>query len=125
MKYLILIQSNPEWSARWASFTPEQAAEGMALYTGLVDELRASDELVDAEQLAGVDTARAVTRTAGGGTDAPLAETTEYLAGYYLVDVASHERAVEIAARLPEAEWGGIRLHPILAEDAEPDVSVA
>ena len=117
MKYLILIQSNPEWSAAWASFTPEQQAEGYAVYQRLNDELRESGEFVDAEQLAGPDTARTVSVVEHGpvASDAPLAETKEFLGGYYLVDVDSFDRAVEIAARLPESALGLVRLHPILS----------
>ncbi|WP_243695353.1 hypothetical protein [Agromyces protaetiae] len=39
MKYLILLKSNPEWAAAFASFTPEQQAEGMALYESVFREL--------------------------------------------------------------------------------------
>ena len=127
MKYLILIRSNPEWSAAWASMTPEQQAEGYVAYQSLSEELRESGEFVDAEQLSGPDTVRTVTTGEHGpvASDAPLAETKEFLGGYYLVDVASFERALEIAGRLPEAQWGGVSLHPILAEDAPADASVA
>lgn len=127
MKYLILIQSNPEWRAAFASFTPEQQAEGMALYTSVFEELRESGELVDAEQLAGPETVRAVTVGAHGpvATDAPLAETKEFLGGYYLVDVESFDRALEIAARFPEAAEGMVRIHPVLAADAPADTSAA
>lgn len=127
MKYLILIQSNPEWRAAFAAFTPEQQAEGMALYTRLFEELQESGELVDAEQLAGPETVRAVTVGEHGpvATDAPLAETKEFLGGYYLVDVESFDRAVEIAARLPEAAQGMVRIHPVLSADAPADTSAA
>ncbi|MGR2752864.1 YciI family protein [Agromyces arachidis] len=127
MKYLILIQSNPEWRAAFASFTPEQQAEGMALYTRVFDELQESGELVDAEQLAGPETVRAVTVGEHGpvATDAPLAETKEFLGGYYLVDVESFDRAVEIAARFPEAAQGMIRIHPVMTADAPADTSAA
>ena len=105
MKYLILIRSNPEWSAAWASMTPEQQAEGYVAYQSLSEELRESGEFVDAEQLSGPDTVRTVTAGEHGpvASDAPL----------------------EIAGRLPEAQWGGVSLHPILAEDAPADASVA
>lgn len=127
MKYLILITSNPEWRAAFASFTPEQQAEGMALYTRVFEELRESGELVDAEQLAGPETVRAVTVDEHGpvATDAPLAETKEFLGGYYLVDVESFDRALEIAARFPEAAEGMIRIHPVMSADAPADTSAA
>ncbi|GAA2036229.1 YciI family protein [Agromyces tropicus] len=127
MKYLILIKSNPEWQAAWRSFTPEQLTASMAIYTGLVRDLQESGELVDAEQLADPETVRTVTVGDHGpvASDAPLPETKEFLSGYYLVDVASFDRALEIGARLPEAQWGGIVITPILAQDAAADASVA
>ena len=35
-------------------------------------------------------------------TDGPFAETKEYLAGYYLIDVPDLDTALEWAARMPE-----------------------
>ena len=127
MKYLILIKTNPEWSAEWAAFTPEQQAEGGKVYFDLIEELREAGEYVDSEQLAGHEAAKAVTVGDHGPvvSDAPLAETKEFLGGYYLVDVATFDRAVEIAGRIPEATWGGVEIHPILAFDAAGDTSVA
>ena len=127
MKYLILIKSNPEWSAEWAAFTPEQQVQGMQVYLDLIDELREAGEYVDSEQLVGPEATKVVTVGDHGPTasDAPLAETKEFLGGYYLVDIASFDRAVEIAGRLPEASWGGVQIHPILAYDAAADTSVA
>lgn len=127
MKYLILIKSNPEWRAAFASFTPEQQAEGMALYTALFTELQESGELVDAEQLAGPETVRTVSLGEHGpvASDGPFAETKEMLGGYYLVDVESFDRALEIAGRLPEAGEGMVEIHSILAASAAEDASVA
>ena len=127
MKYLILIKSNPEWAAAFASFTPEQQAEGMAVYTKLFTDLQESGELVDAEQLAGPETVRTVSIGEHGpvASDGPFAETKELLGGYYLIDVESFDRAVEIAARMPEAAEGMVEIHPILAQMAAADASVA
>jgi hypothetical protein len=48
-------------------------------------------------------------------TDGPFAEAKELLAGFYLVDCDSHERAVEIAARVPGmAELGLVEVRPVL-----------
>jgi hypothetical protein len=117
VKYLILIKSNPEWAGAFASFTPEQQAEGMALYEQLFADLQESGELVDAEQLAAPETARVVSVGADGpvASDGPFIEAKEWFGGYYIVDVASLDRAVEIAGRLPEAQGGMVSVHPVMA----------
>ena len=47
-------------------------------------------------------------------TDGPFAEVKEHLAGFFLVDCESFERAIEIAARVPEAELGLVEVRPVL-----------
>jgi hypothetical protein len=117
MKYLILLKSNPDWAGAWASFTPQQQADGMAQYTKLSGDLQESGEFVDAEQLAAPETARVVSVGASGpvASDGPFVEAKEWFGGYYIVDVASLDRAVEIAAGFPEAQAGLVSVHPILA----------
>ena len=46
-------------------------------------------------------------------SDGPFAEAKELLAGFYLLECDSMERA-EVAARLPEAEFGLIEVRPVL-----------
>ena len=58
----------------------------------------------------------ALGRTVAG--DGPYVETKEHLAGFYLVDVDSRERAIEIAGRIPEAAIGGVEVRPILTYSA-------
>ena len=113
MKYLIQIYSNPESRAMWDTFTPEQQAEGYAYYQAISDELVSSGEYVAAEPSV------CVTRFA---SDGPFAETKELLAGFYLVDCETEARAVEIAGRFPEAEFGLIEVRPVLDMAARGDV---
>jgi hypothetical protein len=47
-------------------------------------------------------------------TDGPFAETREQLGGYSLVDVASRDEAVEIAARLIGNGPATIEVRPVL-----------
>ncbi|WP_243695354.1 YciI family protein [Agromyces protaetiae] len=47
-------------------------------------------------------------------SDGPYTELKEFLGGYYLVDVESFDRAVEIAGRFPEAGEGLVEVLPIL-----------
>jgi hypothetical protein len=46
-------------------------------------------------------------------TDGPFAETKEQLGGYYLLDCKDLDEAIELAAKLPEAEYGCIEVRPI------------
>src|SRR5258705_5373765 len=73
-------------------------------------ELTASGELVSAEGLAAPGEARVVRATKNGApevTDGPFAEAKEFLAGYWIVDCESPERAYQIAARASSAPGPG------------------
>jgi hypothetical protein len=73
-------------------------------------ELDALGELVDAQGLAGPEYARFVTSDGQRPpvvADGPFPETKELVAGYRLVEVASLDRAIEIAARISAAPGVG------------------
>lgn len=62
-------------------------------------------------------TSAATVRVRGGErliTDGPFAETKEQLAGYYLVDAATKEEAVALAAKIPGARFGSVEVRPIM-----------
>ena len=50
-------------------------------------------------------------------TDGPFAETKEWIAGFDVLDCASLEAAVRIAAQHPMARFGRIEVRPFGAED--------
>ncbi len=116
MKYLILIHHNPEARQIWAGFSPEQQAEGLQVYAALNEELAASGEMIVAEALADPAEGKRVTVREGEtiASDGPFAEAKEHLAGFYLVDCASMDRAVEIAGRIPEAGLGLLEVRPVM-----------
>jgi hypothetical protein len=116
VKYLILIYSNPASREIWEGFSDEQRAEGFRYYGALTEELAASGELIVTEALADPSLTRRVTVRDGQTvtSDGPFAEAKELLAGFFLVECDSMERAVEVAARMPEAELGLIEVRPIL-----------
>ena len=124
MKYLIQIYSNPESRAMWESFSPEQQAEGYSYYQDISNELISSGELVASEALADISLAKRVTHNDDGtvASDGPFAETKELLAGFYLVDCDNESRAVEIAGRFPEAQYGLIEVRPVLDMASRGDV---
>lgn len=93
-----------------AEWTPEDMkARGEAM-GALHQELAASGELVGAEGLTGPQAAKLVTHdgiSAPVVTDGPFPESKEFLAGYWLVDVESEQRAIEIAAKTSAAPGPG------------------
>jgi hypothetical protein len=77
--------------------------------------LRASGVLVAAEALRPIDTATTVRVRSGKVTitDGPFAETKEQLAGFYLIDAADLDQAIQIAAKIPPAREGSIEIRPV------------
>ena len=116
MKYLILIYSNPASRAIWEGFSDDQRAAGFRYYAALTEELAASGELIVSEALADASLATRVSVRDGQTltSDGPFAEAKEQLAGFFLLECEGVERAVEVAARLPEAEFGLVEVRPIL-----------
>lgn len=108
MKYVILIHSNPQpWGHPTADFLPEQQAlpaeERERLHREFEEgfaEVMQRGELVHAEPLAAPTAARLFRWRDGQRviTDGPYVEGREHFAGFFLIDVDSHERAEEIAA---------------------------
>lgn len=46
--------------------------------------------------------------------DGPFAETKEQLGGYFVVDVADLDEALQWAARCPSAGYSGVEIRPLL-----------
>jgi hypothetical protein len=46
-------------------------------------------------------------------TDGPYAETKEYFAGYWVVDVPDLDAALDWAARMPSSEYGSVEVRPV------------
>jgi len=108
VKYMLLINVDPTVEADQA-----QVHKAYGVFTQSIIE---SGELVSGDPLRGPDAATCV-RTRDGQvsiTDGPFIETKEYLAGYYVVDVKDLDRALELAAQIPDAGTGGIEVRPIV-----------
>ena len=114
MKYLVMIYSNPASRAVWDGFTDTEKSAGLKLYAALIEELAATGELVVTEALADPSHARRPVPLAGDG---PYAEAKEHLAGFFLVDCADMDRALEIAARIPESSFGLVEVRPTMTYD--------
>lgn len=123
MKYVILIHSNPD---PWGHPTSRYSAEGRALppewhertdgeFEALMGEIAASGELVTAEALADPASATLFTWSPDChlATDGPYAETKEQLAGFFVIDCSSRERAEEIADQFTQP-GGVVELRPVM-----------
>lgn len=115
MRYLILIYGNPASRAIWTELSDEQRQEALAQYAALNDALTAAGELVASESLADpAETKQVIVRgDRTMTTDGPFAEVKEQLAGFYLVECDSLDRATQIAAQIPEAPFSVLEIRPV------------
>src|SRR4051794_29346231 len=115
MKYLLLAYTN---RAGWddIDYTSPEFTAMCDFYEELGKELVASGELVSTEGLEHPALARTVRRQGEGtvAVDGPYAELKEVLASFSIVDCASHDRAMEIAARVTAAVGDTVEVRPIM-----------
>ena len=80
------------------------------------EELRRRGHLVAARALAGPQTAVSVRPRTGGAsmTDGPFVETKEHLGGFILIEARDMNEALQIAAQIPIARFGGVEVRPVL-----------
>ena len=111
MKYMLMMnapRSNGDWSV--VNWPPQDFKAHIAFMKQFAGELSEAGELVGAEGLASPEQAKIVRASESGTpqvTDGPFAESKEFLAGYWIVDVDSPQRAYEIAARASAAPGPG------------------
>ena len=115
MKFMIIMHMNP---AVWDALPEEGRQAVMDGHGPLLKDITESGELVSTNAL-GDPSISSVVRVRDGVpvvTDGPFAEAKEFLAGFYLVDVDSKERALELAARVPDAsvEGLGVEVRPVM-----------
>ena len=115
MKYVILIHHNPASKAIWDGMSGSEQAEGLKAYQAIVDDLTARGELLATEALADPSMGRRLPADPGQSlTDGPFGEAKEHLAGFFLVDCESFERALEIGRSIPEAPLGLVEVRPVM-----------
>ena len=100
MKYMMILNTPRDGYTQymnWPKKILEANAQFMQTFT---KKLAAAGELVGAEGLASPQEAKLVRAGKDGKpiTDGVFAESKEFLAGYWIIDVDSPERALEVAA---------------------------
>lgn len=115
MKFMLIIYGNEEI---WRSLPQPEIDALIAATDAHNAALMATGELLGAYGLADQDRAKQVTVASGSTvvTDGPYIEAKEYIGSFYVVDVDSEKRALEIAAEMPSAAIRQIEVRPILHE---------
>ncbi|MEV0272045.1 MAG: hypothetical protein HOV71_19240 [Hamadaea sp.] len=113
MKYLLIITMNP------TVFESLSEADREAVFAGhdaLIKELNETGEMVGFAALADPSATKTVRVRDGvpAVTDGPYVEAKEFLAGYYVIDCESPERAVELAAKIPDATFNAVEVRPVM-----------
>ena len=113
MRYMLLIYTN---EAEDINATQEQQMAVMEAYNAYTAEVQQSGALRAGEALH--PTAMATTVRVRNGktvtTDGPFAETKEQLGGFYMVECANLDEAIQWAAKIPGAKGGSIEVRPIV-----------
>lgn len=116
MKYMLLLASNPADEP-----TPDSDAFGpyMGEWAAYSHALAEAGAMVGGEALQGPETASTV-QVRGGKrivTDGPFIESKEVIGGFYVIDVANLNEALDWAARIPNAHFGTIEVRPVMEFD--------
>ncbi|KUO04294.1 YciI family protein [Streptomyces caeruleatus] len=137
MKYLVMVQGTQEdyeamqgkGSENSVAWSQEDVQAMYAFMGDLNNDLAESGEMVDGHGLAEPAKTRHVTLGDDGKaaiTDGPYSETKELLAGYWVLDCASLERATEIAERVLQCpQPAGAPTYPVVIrpiDDGSGDV---
>ena len=105
MKVLVLLaEDDPE---AWEQASEEQRAAVFDAHDRFSAAVAERGAILAGEALAGGDEARTLRPAGAGGgerrvTDGPYAETAEQLGGFYLLEVADLDEALELCRLLPE-----------------------
>ncbi len=110
MRYMLMMHA-PRGTGDYGvnAWSPEDFRAHIAFMHQFNQQLTASGQLVDAQGLAAPAEARLVRAGRDGTpvTDGPFPETKEFLAGFWLVEVDSPERAYALAAQASAAPGPG------------------
>ena len=111
MQYILLIYENENDHQE-----PQALQEVVAAHMRLAADMREKGVMVAGDGLQTTDTATTVRKSASGQSvhDGPYAETREQLGGYYLIDVADLDAALNWARRVPVSEGGGVEVRPLM-----------
>ena len=119
-QYMLLVYEEEVDEAR-----QQERERELPLFLELHRSLRDAGLLVGVKALRSTESATSVRVRDGAAevTDGPFAVTKEVLAGYYVLDCADLDEALEHAARIPAAGWGTIEVRPVVPAEEFMDTA--
>jgi hypothetical protein len=120
MRYMLsLIDEEPNWE----DVKPEDIQKDLDAMGKYNDELKEAGVMVDGHGLRERATGSVVRFSEGGETtvtDGPFAETKEQLMGFWIIEAANLDEALEWTRKAPLQE-GAIEIRPLVEEQGEED----
>jgi len=109
MKYILLMTGTKAGVDTYHAWSKKDVDAHMAVLVSINRELTESGEFIATQGLAGPHEAKVVRGEKNGVpvTDGIFPESKEFLLGYWIVDVATPDRAYEIAGRISAAPGPG------------------
>lgn len=116
MKFLLIMHMNP---TLWEKLSKEEQQEVFDGHDRFQEIIRESGEMVGTKALDAPENTATVTVRDGSveAVDGPYVPGQTFLCGYYVVDVASKERAVELAALIPDAKLTAVEVREVVHDD--------
>jgi hypothetical protein len=113
MKYMLLFVGE---EGGWDDVSPEDMQEGMKLWQDFEQQLVDAGAHIAGEGLQPSATATTVRRDGDERivTDGPFAETKEQVGGFYLIDVANLDEALEWAKKVPIGDGQSTEVRPVM-----------
>ena len=104
-KYMLLLHDN---TAAFANISPDQMQKVVEKYIAWGKKLRETGVMKAGDKLTD-EPGKVMRRTDGQVrvTDGPYSESKEVLGGYYMIEAASYDKAIELARDCPQLEYGG------------------
>ncbi len=117
MKYMLLLYANEAMVPR---YSPEQFQAVTGAWDSLKRDAEAAGILISAHGLSPMHDAislrvRSGCRVVKNGIYSTVMDE-EHLTGYYLLECAHVDEAIDWAARIPLAEYGTIEIRPVLEQ---------
>ena len=111
MKYVLMLADPP---GSWDTMTPAEQQRTMDGHRAFAEALVAEKKMAGGFRLRPIGEAKTLRRRGAEGevTDGPFAETKEVLGGFYVIEAASMDEALEWARRIPMGR-GSIEVRPM------------